>query len=70
MEQVRIGSDLVAQEGMKMDEIVLNVERVKRIMGEITDATQAQSAGIEQVPASTRHAEFAPWRKSFAHEGS
>lgn len=55
---------------MKMDEIVLNVERVKRIMGEITDATQAQSAGIEQVPASTRHAELAPWRKSFAHEGS
>ncbi len=34
---------------MKMDQIVLSVERVKRIMGEITDGSQAQSAGIEQV---------------------
>ncbi|MET3821301.1 methyl-accepting chemotaxis protein [Burkholderia sp. PvR073] len=102
---------------MKMDEIVLSVERVKRIMGEVKDASQAQSAGIGQVnqvmeqmdqvtqqnaalveqaaaaaeslhdqagklselvgvfkldfiPASTRHAEFAPWRRSFAHEVS
>lgn len=34
---------------MKMNEIVLSVERVKRIMGEVKDASQAQSAGIGQV---------------------
>ena len=32
-----------------MDEIVASVKRVTDIMGEITAASQEQSAGIEQV---------------------
>ena len=49
VEKADIGSKLVGQAGATMDEIVASVKRVTDIMGEITAASQEQSAGIEQV---------------------
>ena len=49
VEQVEIGSKLVGQAGITMDEVVDSVRRVTDIMSEITAASQEQSAGIEQV---------------------
>ena len=49
VERVEMGSKLVNQAGTTMDEIVSSVKRVTDIMGEITSASQEQSAGIEQV---------------------
>ena len=43
------GSELVAQAGVTMDEVVSSVKRVTDVMGEITAASQEQSAGIEEV---------------------
>jgi methyl-accepting chemotaxis protein len=48
-EKVEAGSQLVAQAGSTMEEIVASVTRVTDIMAEITSASQEQSAGIEQV---------------------
>ncbi|MFC6839210.1 methyl-accepting chemotaxis protein [Xanthomonas theicola] len=47
--QVANGSALVRQAGQTMSEIVSSVQRVTDIMGEISAASQEQSAGIEQV---------------------
>ncbi|QDI03580.1 methyl-accepting chemotaxis protein [Xanthomonas cerealis pv. cerealis] len=47
--QVANGSVLVRQAGQTMSEIVSSVQRVTDIMGEISAASQEQSAGIEQV---------------------
>ncbi|MGH8504755.1 MAG: methyl-accepting chemotaxis protein [Stenotrophobium sp.] len=47
--KVDTGTKLVAQAGQTMEEIVNSVKRVTDIMGEITAASQEQSAGIEQV---------------------
>ena len=49
VEKVDIGSKLVSQAGVTMDEVVASVKRVTDIMAEITSASVAQSAGIEQV---------------------
>jgi methyl-accepting chemotaxis protein len=49
VEQVEIGSKLVGQAGITMEEVVDSVKRVTDIMGEITAASQEQSAGIAQV---------------------
>jgi len=49
VEKVDIGNKLVDQAGTTMSEIVSSVQRVADIMGEITSASQEQSAGIEQV---------------------
>ena len=49
VEQVEIGSKLVGQAGVTMEEVVESVKRVTDIMGEITAASQEQSAGIAQV---------------------
>jgi methyl-accepting chemotaxis protein len=46
---VDAGSMLVEQAGSTMDEVVASVKRVTDIMGEITSASNEQSAGIEQV---------------------
>jgi methyl-accepting chemotaxis protein len=48
-ERVEKGSQLVAQAGLTMEEIVGAVKRVTDIMGEISAASAEQSAGIEQV---------------------
>ncbi|WP_017913681.1 methyl-accepting chemotaxis protein, partial [Xanthomonas sp. SHU 166] len=47
--RVATGSALVDQAGRTMSEIVASVQRVTDIMGEISAASQEQSAGIEQV---------------------
>jgi methyl-accepting chemotaxis protein len=47
--RVAEGSALVDQAGRTMQDIVASVQRVTDIMGEISAASQEQSAGIEQV---------------------
>ncbi|MGV8900148.1 MAG: methyl-accepting chemotaxis protein [Burkholderiaceae bacterium] len=49
VDKVDIGSKLVRQAGITMDDVVASVARVTDIMVHITNASQAQSAGIEQV---------------------
>ncbi|MBB2803050.1 methyl-accepting chemotaxis protein [Xanthomonas arboricola] len=49
VERVAEGSTLVHTAGATMAEIVASVQRVTDIMGEISAASQEQSAGIEQV---------------------
>jgi methyl-accepting chemotaxis protein len=49
VEKVEVGSRLVGQAGTTMAEIVASVKLVTDIMGEVTAASQEQSAGIEQV---------------------
>ncbi|WP_454767023.1 methyl-accepting chemotaxis protein [Cupriavidus campinensis] len=48
-DRVERGSQLVAQAGETMEQIVSAVKRVTDIMGEISAASAEQSAGIEQV---------------------
>ncbi|MES2297305.1 MAG: methyl-accepting chemotaxis protein [Pseudomonadota bacterium] len=47
--KVAEGSNLVEQAGVTMEEVVASVRRVTDIMGEITSASQEQSAGISEV---------------------
>ncbi len=49
VERVAAGSALVHSAGQTMVEVVASVQRVTDIMGEISAASQEQSAGIEQV---------------------
>jgi methyl-accepting chemotaxis protein len=49
VEKVTVGSQLVAQAGVTMDEVVASVKRVTDIMTEITIASQDQSNGIERI---------------------
>jgi methyl-accepting chemotaxis protein len=49
VDKVGVGSRLVGEAGSTMDEVVASVRRVTDIMGEITSASQEQSAGIGQV---------------------
>jgi methyl-accepting chemotaxis protein len=49
VEKVDAGTKLVDEAGKTMNEIVTSVKHVADIMGEITAASQEQSAGIEQV---------------------
>ena len=49
VEKVDAGTRLVDEAGKTMNEIVTSVKHVADIMGEITAASQEQSAGIEQV---------------------
>ena len=49
VEKVEIGNRLVDQAGATMGEIVASVNRVTGIMGEITNASTEQAAGIEQI---------------------
>ena len=47
--KVDTGNQLVRQAGDTIAEVVVSVQRVTDIMGEITSASQEQSAGIEQI---------------------
>jgi len=49
VDTVAIGNKLVADAGVTMDEVVASVRRVTDIMGEISEASNEQSAGIAQV---------------------
>ncbi|WP_047128643.1 methyl-accepting chemotaxis protein [Xanthomonas arboricola] len=55
VQRVADGSQLVDQAGKTMAEIVASVQRVTNIMGEISAASQEQSAGIEQVNQTVTH---------------
>ena len=52
VEKVGAGTKLVGQAGVTMEEVVSSVRRVTDIMSEIANASQEQSAGIEQVNLS------------------
>jgi len=47
--RVENGTDLVAEAGATMDEVVSSVKHVADIMGEIMSSSREQSAGIEQI---------------------
>lgn len=49
VDRVEMGNKLVDQAGRTMDEVVSSIKRVARIMGEISNASREQSAGIDQV---------------------
>ena len=49
VKNVQTGSELVAQAGTTMEEVVTSIKRVYDIMGEITVASHEQSLGIGQV---------------------
>jgi methyl-accepting chemotaxis protein len=49
VEKVELGTKLVDQAGVTMNEIVDSIRHVTDIMGEITAASQEQTSGIEQI---------------------
>lgn len=49
VEKVEVGTKLVGQAGVTIDQVVSSVKHVTDIIAEITAASQEQSAGIEQV---------------------
>lgn len=49
VQKVDIGSEQVASAGATMSEIVASVDRVTRIMGEISAASGEQASGIDQI---------------------
>lgn len=49
VKKVDSGSALVDKAGKTMEEVVVSVKRVTDLMGEVTAASQEQSAGIDQV---------------------
>ncbi|WP_311240198.1 MULTISPECIES: methyl-accepting chemotaxis protein [unclassified Xanthomonas] len=55
VQRVADGSALVHSAGKTMSEVVASVQRVTDIMGEISAASQEQSAGIEQVNQTITH---------------
>ena len=55
VEKVDAGGKLVDEAGQTMDLIVTSVKQVADIMGEITVASQEQSAGIEEVNTAITH---------------
>jgi len=59
VDKVETGSHLVEQAGQTMEKIVSSIDRVTRIMGEITAASSAQSTGIGQVNQAIEEMEAA-----------
>lgn len=49
VEKVEVGNRLVDQAGRTMGEVVTSIQRVAKIMADISSASREQSAGIEQV---------------------
>lgn len=49
VEKVEVGTKLVAQAGVTIDQVVSSVKHVTDIIAEISSASQEQSVGIEQV---------------------
>jgi len=52
VDKVDSGAKLVDQAGATMEEIVTSIGRVASIMGEITQASQDQTAGLDQIHAA------------------
>ena len=55
VEKVETGTRLVQDAGSTMDEIVASVQRVSDMIGVISSASAAQSAGIAQISGSVTH---------------
>jgi len=55
VERVEQGTSLVDQAGETMTEVVESIKRVTDIMGEISAASNEQSAGVAQVGEAVRH---------------
>ena len=55
VEQTEQGSRLVDQAGSTMDDVVSSIRRVTDIMGEISSASNEQSAGVTQVGEAITH---------------
>jgi len=55
VDEVSLGSKLVADAGSTMDDIVASVQRVSGMITEITAASTEQSAGIEEVNKAIGH---------------
>ena len=49
VDKVGVGSKLVDQAGRTMGEVVSSIQRVAKIMADISDASREQTSGIEQV---------------------
>jgi methyl-accepting chemotaxis protein len=49
VERVSTGSQLVDQAGITMQEVVQSIGRVNQIMGDISNASEEQSAGVAQI---------------------
>jgi methyl-accepting chemotaxis protein len=54
-ERVEAGARLVQEAGASMQDIVVGVERVTQIIGEITQAAEQESEGIGQVNSAVTH---------------
>jgi methyl-accepting chemotaxis protein len=52
MQQVESGTQVVAQAGVSIAEVVGNADRIASLMGEIATATREQSTGVGQVGAA------------------
>jgi len=52
VERVNLGSELVNQAGVTMQEIVTNVTRVRDIIGEIASSSTEQADGVNQINAA------------------
>ena len=55
VERVEHGTALVDQAGATMEEVVESIRRVTSLMGEISDASQAQNHGVSQVGHALAH---------------
>ena len=55
VEKVEVGTRLVGEAGVTIDEVVANAQRVADIIGEITAASGEQSTGIGQVNLAVTH---------------
>jgi methyl-accepting chemotaxis protein len=55
VDKVQTGGRLVDQAGQTMGEVVASIQRVAKIMADISHASREQSAGIEQVGLAVSH---------------
>jgi hypothetical protein len=55
VDKVQTGGRLVDQAGRTMDEVVASIQRVAKIMADISHASHEQTAGIEQVGLAVSH---------------
>ncbi len=55
VERVEQGSQMVNRAGSTMNEVVVAIQQVAEIMGEISTATQAQNSGVSQVTLAVSH---------------
>jgi methyl-accepting chemotaxis protein len=64
VEKIDVGTHLVEQAGVTMDEVVASVKRVTDIIGDITLASNEQTAGIAQINQAIMHMDSATQQNS------